>query len=90
MDDELLASIKLFAGNFVPMGYMLCNGASLPVNNNNAALFSLLSNLYGGDGVHTFCLPDLRPVDATGHKRNWNPNEPKYIIATVGIYPSRD
>lgn len=43
----------------IPRGYALCNGAELPINQ-NAALYSLLGNNYGGDGVQKFKLPDLR------------------------------
>lgn len=49
----------LFAGNFAPVGWALCNGQLLPISQ-NAALFSLLGTTYGGDGQSTFGLPDLR------------------------------
>ncbi|MEI6758479.1 MAG: phage tail protein [Chlorobium sp.] len=87
--DEMLAVIKLFAGNFAPRGFMACNGQLLQINQ-NAALFSLLGTNYGGDGRQTFQLPDLRPVDAQGHKRDWGGDEPRSIICVEGIYPSRD
>jgi microcystin-dependent protein len=87
--DEMLATIKLFAGTFPPVGFMDCDGRALAVNA-NAALFSLLGVNYGGDGVRTFNLPDLRPVDATGHKRPWKNNEPRSIICVMGIYPNRE
>jgi microcystin-dependent protein len=37
----------------------LCDGSILQIQQ-NAALFSLISNAYGGDGRTTFALPDLR------------------------------
>jgi len=40
-------------------GWALCNGALLAINTNQA-LFALLGTTYGGDGVRTFALPDLR------------------------------
>lgn len=49
----------LFAGNFAPVGWALCNGQLLPISQ-NVALFSILGNTYGGDGKTTFALPDLR------------------------------
>lgn len=58
MDEELLGTIKMFAGNFAPRGYMLCNGALLNISQ-NTALFSLLGTTYGGDGRTTFALPNL-------------------------------
>lgn len=49
----------LFAGNFAPVGWALCNGQLLPISQ-NAALYTLLGTTYGGDGQTTFGLPDLR------------------------------
>ncbi len=63
--DEYLGIIKLFAGNFAPKGWMYCNGQILPVAQNQA-LFSLLGTTYGGNGVTTFALPDLRGRAAIG------------------------
>ncbi|MGH1337050.1 MAG: phage tail protein [Aureispira sp.] len=57
--DPLLAEVKLFAGNFPPRGWAFCDGQLLPISQ-NAALFSLLGTMYGGDGRTTFGLPDLR------------------------------
>ncbi|RDI14620.1 phage tail protein [Flavobacterium sp. AG291] len=59
MDEELIGCIKLFAGNFAPRGYMLCNGQLLSISQ-NTALFSILGTTYGGDGVQTFGLPNLQ------------------------------
>ncbi|MDO9426065.1 MAG: tail fiber protein [Methylobacterium sp.] len=42
-----------------PKGWLPCNGQILPIQQ-NSALFSLLGVTYGGDGVRTFALPDLR------------------------------
>lgn len=57
--DPYLAEIRLFAGNFAPLQWALCNGALLSIAQ-NTALFSLLGTTYGGDGQTTFALPDLR------------------------------
>lgn len=57
--DEYMGIIKLFAGNFAPQNYMYCNGQLLQIST-NAALYSILGTIYGGDGVTTFGLPDLR------------------------------
>lgn len=59
MQDEYLGVIKLFAGLFIPQGYMACNGQVLPISGNEA-LYSLLGTTYGGNGSSTFALPDLR------------------------------
>jgi microcystin-dependent protein len=55
----LLGAIFLFAGNFAPRGYQLCQGQVLPISQ-YAALFSILGTTYGGNGTTTFALPDLR------------------------------
>jgi len=56
---QYLGQLMLFAGNFAPRGWALCNGQLLSVQQNQA-LFSLLGVTYGGDGRTTFGLPDLR------------------------------
>ncbi len=55
----IVGEIKLWAIDYAPKGWALCNGALLPINQNQA-LYSLLGTKYGGDGVTTFALPDLR------------------------------
>lgn len=57
--DPFIGQIILFAGNFAPRGWALCNGQLLPIAQ-NTALFSILGTTYGGDGQTTFALPDLR------------------------------
>ncbi|HTZ44403.1 MAG TPA: tail fiber protein [Jatrophihabitans sp.] len=59
MTDPFLAEIRMFAGNFAPTGWALCNGQLMAISQ-NTALFSLLGTTYGGDGRSTFALPDLR------------------------------
>jgi microcystin-dependent protein len=59
MTDNFLGEIRMFAGNFAPNGWAFCDGQILPINQ-NTALFSLLGTTYGGDGIQTFALPDLR------------------------------
>lgn len=57
--EPFLGSLLLVPYNFAPNGWALCNGQLLPISQ-NTALFSLLGTTYGGDGVSTFALPDLR------------------------------
>lgn len=54
-----LGEIYMFAGNFAPVGWAFCDGQLLAISI-NTALFSLLGTTYGGDGIQTFALPDLR------------------------------
>jgi microcystin-dependent protein len=54
-----IGAIFIFAGNFAPVGFELCQGQLLPIAQ-NTALFSILGTTYGGNGTTTFGLPDLR------------------------------
>ena len=57
--EPILGEIRMFAGNFAPIGWAFCQGQLLPIAQNQA-LFSLLGTTYGGDGRTSFALPDLR------------------------------
>ena len=59
MSDPFVGEIRIFAGNFAPRSWALCDGQLLAINQNDA-LFSLLGTTYGGDGRTTFALPDMR------------------------------
>ena len=59
MADAFLGEIRLFSGGFAPEGWRICNGDLLPISE-NPMLFALLGGKYGGDGVSSFGLPDLR------------------------------
>ncbi|KAF2517458.1 phage tail protein [Flavobacterium salilacus subsp. salilacus] len=57
--EDFLGTIKAFGFNFAPRGWAKCDGQLLSIAA-NTALFSLLGTTYGGDGITTFALPDLR------------------------------
>ena len=59
MSEPFTGEIRMFAGNFAPVGWANCDGQLLSVSQNDA-LFSLFGTIYGGDGRTTFGLPDLR------------------------------
>ena len=59
MSNPFIGEIRMFGGNFAPAGWALCNGALLPIDQNDA-LFNLIGTTYGGDGQTTFALPDLQ------------------------------
>jgi len=59
MAQPYIGEIRMFAGNFAPVGWMFCEGQQLPISENEA-LFQLIGTTYGGDGQETFNLPDLR------------------------------
>lgn len=59
MSDYYLGEIRLFGFNKVPRDFAGCNGQSLAISGNEA-LYAVIGTIYGGDGVTTFNLPDLR------------------------------
>jgi|SRR5580692_5714073 microcystin-dependent protein len=59
MSSPYVGEIRIFAGNFAPAGWMLCDGALLPISENET-LFNLIGTTYGGDGQSTFALPNLQ------------------------------
>jgi microcystin-dependent protein len=59
MPESFVGEMILFAGNFAPTGYALCNGQLLSIAQ-NTALFSILGTTYGGNGTTTFALPNMQ------------------------------
>jgi len=57
--DPILGMIMLWPINWAPSGWAFCFGQLLNISQ-NSALFSLLGTQFGGDGITTFSLPDLR------------------------------
>ena len=57
--EAFLCEIRIFAGNFAPRDWEFCNGQLLKISQ-HTAVFEILGTTYGGDGVNTFALPDLR------------------------------
>ena len=53
----------MFGGNYAPYGWALCDGSVVSIADplvDYTALFTLIGNVYGGDGQATFAMPDLR------------------------------
>ena len=57
--EPLIGQMMLFAGDFCPRYWAEANGQLLPISE-NSALFSIIGTMYGGDGITTMALPDLR------------------------------
>lgn len=81
--DCYIGAIFLFAGNYAPQDFLLCEGQILPIQQ-YAALYSILGIQYGGDGSRTFALPNLPKVPDTDGR-----GESRYIICINGLYPCR-
>lgn len=59
MAEPFLGQVMMTAFSYAPRGYAQCDGATLPIQQNQA-LFALIGTAFGGDGQTTFALPDLR------------------------------
>ena len=59
MSDCFIGEIRMFGGNFAPENWAFCDGRILSIGE-YSELYSLIGTTYGGDGVPTFKLPDLR------------------------------
>jgi microcystin-dependent protein len=59
MSSPFIGEIRMFGGNFAPAGWAFCNGALMPISENDA-MFNLIGTTYGGDGQSTFALPNLQ------------------------------
>jgi microcystin-dependent protein len=54
-----IGEIRLFAGNFAPLGWQMCDGSAISISDYQAA-YTILGTTYGGDGQTTFGVPDMR------------------------------
>ena len=79
--DSYIATIILWSANFAPRGWAFCHGQTLNVMD-NVPLFSLIGDLYGGDGRTTFALPDFRGRIPVG--TGTGPGLSSYSLATTG------
>lgn len=59
MTTPFIGEIRMFGFSFPPRTWASCAGQTLNISTNQA-LFAILGTTYGGNGVQTFQLPDLR------------------------------
>jgi microcystin-dependent protein len=59
MSDPFLAEVRIWACNFAPKGWAMCQGQLMAISQ-NTALFALIGTYYGGDGKSTFGLPNFQ------------------------------
>lgn len=76
-----IGEIRVFAGSFAPVGWAFCNGAALPIAQFDG-LFSLIGTIYGGDGVTSFNVPDMRSRVPIG--TGTVPGGPVYLLGQTG------
>lgn len=81
MSEPFIGEIRMFAGNFAPQGWLLCDGSVQSIAEYDV-LYALIGTRYGGDGQTTFNLPDLRgraPIH-----QGQGPGLRNYIIGETG------
>jgi microcystin-dependent protein len=78
MAQPYVGEIRMFAGNFAPAGWMMCQGQLVPISENET-LFTLIGTTYGGDGQSTFGIPNL-----SGRAPIHQGNGPGGITRTMG------
>lgn len=83
MSEPYIAQIMIFAFNFAPRNWAFCNGALLPIAQNQA-LFSIIGTTYGGDGRTTFALPNIQ--DSSVMSIGQGPGLSNYVLGqTSGV-----
>jgi len=88
--EPFLGEIDLVAFNFAPVGWAQCDGQLLSIAQ-NTALFALIGTTYGGDGVQTFALPDLRGRRAISSSGTHNLGDlagEEIVTLTIGQIPA--
>ena len=90
MTEPFIGEIQIYAFQYAPRGWALCNGQLMPINQNQA-LFALLGTMYGGNGTTTFALPDLRgrvPVGVgAGYTQGELSGEESHTLTTSEMPP---
>jgi microcystin-dependent protein len=79
VDEPFIGEIRMFAGQFAPAGWIVCDGRRLPIEAPHDALYDVIGTTYGGD-ADGFNVPDLR---------NQSPAAVTFIIAAAGVPPRR-
>lgn len=78
MDMIMIGTIMLFAFDFAPIDWALCDG-SLLNSSDHPGLFALIKSTYGGNGYNNYMLPNLLGTEPIPGMR--------YYIAVEGIMP---
>jgi microcystin-dependent protein len=81
MSEPFLGQVIAVGFNFAPVGWAFCDGSLVAISE-YTALFQLLGTTYGGDGVNTFGLPDLRGRAALGMGQG--PGLQPYVQGQIG------
>jgi len=80
-----LGEVKWVAFDVIPNGWAPCDGAILSIAQ-NTGLFALLGTTYGGNGLSTYALPDMRGRFVNHHGQG--PGLSGYDLGQVGGHES--
>ena len=69
--NQYIGEIRLFAGSWIPTGWLPCDGRELPINS-HTELYLVLRETYGGHAGY-FRLPDMRDRIPIGTDRDLYP-----------------
>lgn len=83
MDMPYLGTVLLWAPTFAPKSWAYCAGQLISISQNQA-LFALIGTTYGGNGVQTFALPDLRSRVPVGGGMGAGPGLSDYSLGEMG------
>lgn len=78
-----ISEVRLFAGNFAPRSWMFCQGQQMSIAE-WTPLYALIGTVYGGDGVQSFLLPDLRGRRAVHSGNSNGPGLQEIYLGEVG------
>jgi microcystin-dependent protein len=85
MTEPFIGEVRAMSFGFAPRGWAQCNGALLPISQNQA-LFALLGTTFGGNGQTTFALPNLQgrtPMHAgNGYQLGQSGGEAAHTLTT--------
>jgi microcystin-dependent protein len=92
-----IGQLLLVGFNYSPLNWYFCQGQLLPISGNEA-LYNLLGTTFGGDGVSSFGVPDLRgrvPVHqgsdpATGNYAMGQTGGSESVTVLIQNYPSHN
>lgn len=85
-EDEYIGEIRLFAADFAPEGWVLCDGTAYPVSGHEA-LFALIGTTWGQQAPNMFCVPDLRDRVPIGQGQGQEQEQGKPMrTRTLGTY----
>lgn len=86
---QLIGEVRPFPYNFVPKNWMVCDGTMLKLSQ-FTALFSVIEDRFGGEGLNTFALPDLRRFTPVGAGSGPGLEPTPLASRTRGLAPARD